>query len=104
MKAGTAQKLVLNMLSTGTMIRLGKVYGNLMVDVQATNQKLVHRARRLVSQLDEVDLIQAQALLDQSGGEVKTAIVMQRREVDAAQARQLLQGVEGQLRRLIDPA
>jgi N-acetylmuramic acid 6-phosphate etherase len=104
MKAGTAQKLVLNMLSTGTMIRLGKVYGNLMVDVQATNQKLVHRARRLVSQLAEVDLIQAQALLDQSGGEVKTAIVMQRREVDAAQARQLLQGVEGQLRRLIDPA
>ena len=102
MKAGTAQKLVLNMLSTGTMIRLGKVYGNLMVDVQVTNKKLAERARRLVSQITGIDSDLAQALLDEAGGQVKTAIVMQVQQVDAIQARQLLYQVDGQLRPLID--
>ncbi len=103
MKAGTAQKLVLNMLSTGTMIRLGKVYGNLMVDVQVSNSKLAGRARRLVAQIAGVDAVQAQTLLDAADGEVKTAIVMQVQQVDAQQARQLLQQVDGHLRQLIDP-
>jgi N-acetylmuramic acid 6-phosphate etherase len=96
--------MVLNMLSTGAMIRLGKVYGNLMVDVQITNQKLAERARRLVSQIAAVDAAQAQRLLDAAEGQVKTAIVMQRHQVDAGQARQLLQQVDGHLRRLLEEA
>lgn len=75
MKAGTAQKMVLNMLSTGTMIRLGKVMGNLMVDVQATNDKLKARAVRIVMEAAEVDKGTAEAALQQSGGSAKKAIL-----------------------------
>lgn len=75
MKAGTATKLVLNTLSTGVMIRLGKTYGNLMVDVQPKNAKLRERARRIVARACTIDEQQAAALLDQCDGEVKTAIV-----------------------------
>ena len=102
MKAGTAQKLVLNMLSTGAMVRLGKVYGNLMVDVRPTNSKLVDRARRIIMQIAAVDHDAVPRLLEASGGEVKTAIVMARRRVKAAEARELLKAAGGRLRDVID--
>ncbi|QDT01857.1 N-acetylmuramic acid 6-phosphate etherase [Rubripirellula lacrimiformis] len=98
MKAGTATKMVLNMLTTGAMIRLGKTYGNLMVDLRATNEKLKHRSRRLVTQFTDLDLDEAQTLLDSAGGELKTAIVMQRRNVTADQARNILSEHDGHLR------
>jgi N-acetylmuramic acid 6-phosphate etherase len=102
MKAGTAQKLVLNMLSTATMVKLGKVYGNLMVDVRPTNIKLVDRARRIITQIAQVDYDEAGRLLDASGGEVKTAIVMSRRAVPTDEARALLDAAGGRLRTVID--
>lgn len=102
MKAGTAQKLVLNMISTGAMIKLGKVYGNLMVDVQARNEKLLLRARRIVMQVGRVDDAQAAALLEQARNDVKTAIVMARTGLTAAEARARLAAADGFLRRVID--
>lgn len=102
MKAGTAQKLVLNMLSTATMVRLGKVYGNLMVDVRATNEKLVDRARRIVAQIAAVPYDEAARLLDASGDEVKVAIVMAKRGVAADEASHLLDAAGGRLRAVID--
>lgn len=101
MKSGTAQKMVLNMLSTGTMIKLGKVYGNLMVDVKVTNKKLEQRARRLVMKVAEADETRATALLDQSNNEVKTAIVMHMRDVPADTARTLLSDANGLLGQVI---
>jgi N-acetylmuramic acid 6-phosphate etherase len=101
MKAGTAQKLVLNMLSTASMVRLGKVYGNLMVDVQTTNIKLVDRAVRIVMQITEVPRETAQYLLEKANGSAKVAIVMHRRSVTAEEARQLLATHNGQLRAVI---
>jgi len=101
MKAGTAQKLILNMLSTATMIRLGKVYGNLMVDVSVSNDKLLRRARGLVAKITGVDADRAAELLSQANNEVKTAVVMQRKQVDALTARQLLAQASGHLRRVI---
>lgn len=95
MKAGTAQKMILNMLSTASMIKLGKVYGNLMVDLKVTNQKLADRAERLVMQLTGLDESAAKRLLSQANHEVKTAVVMQRRQVDEAEARRLLQEANG---------
>jgi N-acetylmuramic acid 6-phosphate etherase len=76
MKAGTATKLVLNMITTGAMIRLGKTFGNLMVDLRATNDKLKDRSERIVMEVCEVDREAARRLLDGAGGTVKTAIVM----------------------------
>lgn len=90
LKAGTATKLVLNMLSTATMIRLGYVYGNLMVNVQPTNVKLRDRARRIVAQAAQVDAAKASTLLESAGGSVKTAIIMGRRGLDRAAAERLL--------------
>ncbi|MEZ4668314.1 MAG: N-acetylmuramic acid 6-phosphate etherase [Anaerolineae bacterium] len=101
MKAGTAQKLVLNMISTATMIRLGKVYGNLMVDVKVTNAKLLTRARKLVAQIADVDMERAADLLAQANNEVKTAVVMQRKQVDVETARSLLAQAGGHLRTVI---
>lgn len=101
MKSGTAQKMVLNMLSTGTMIKLGKVYGNLMVDVKVTNQKLADRARRLVMHLTDVDETTAQALLDQANNEVKTAVVMHKQTISAEGARKRLADVDGLLGQVI---
>ncbi len=75
LKSGTAQKMVLNMLSTGVMVRLGKTYGNLMVDVKASNSKLRARARRIVAAATGLEDEEAAALLERCGGEVKTAIV-----------------------------
>ena len=104
MKAGTAQKMILNMLSTAVMIRLGKVYGNLMVDVKVSNQKLAERARRLVMRLTAVDRDEARRLLARADNDVKTAVVMKRLDVDCREARRLLAGVKGKLRALIGDA
>jgi len=98
MKAGTAQKLVLNAFSTTLMIRLGKVYGNLMVDVQATNAKLRRRAVRLVELATGAELAAVERALAESTGEVKTAIAMLRLGLDAGVARQRLAAVDGRLR------
>jgi N-acetylmuramic acid 6-phosphate etherase len=98
MKAGTAQKLVLNAFSSTLMIRLGKVYGNLMVDVQATNEKLRQRAVRLVEQASGVDREAAARALAESHGEVKTAIAALRLGVTAEVARQRLAANDGRLR------
>lgn len=101
MKAGTATKMVLNMLSTGVMIRLGKTYGNLMVDLRATNTKLIQRAHRIVTRLTGLADEAAGELLRQADGEVKTAIAMHHRGVTAAVARDLLRSHEGHLRKVI---
>ena len=90
MKSGTAQKMVLNMLSTGAMIRLGKVYGNLMVDVKPSNEKLIGRCRRIVSAAAEVDEETAREALERCGYRPKTAIVMLRLGVDGEKALELL--------------
>ena len=104
MKAGTATKLVLNSLTTAAMIRLGKTYGNLMVDLRATNVKLRDRSRRIVAMLADVGEEAAQALLDRCDGEVKTAIVAHRKAVDADEARDILQKCDGHLRAAIGDA
>jgi N-acetylmuramic acid 6-phosphate etherase len=91
LKAGTAQKLVLNMLSTLTMVRLGKTYGNLMVDVRVTNAKLRDRATRIVEQVTGASPEDAAAALAQAGDEAKVAIVMLRRDVSADEARRRLE-------------
>ncbi len=101
LKAGTSQKIALNAISTALMVRIGKVYDNLMVDVVATNEKLRGRAERLVCTLAEIDETRARALLAQAGGRVKTAVVMARRGVDADTAAALLADVDGSLRALL---
>jgi len=98
LKAGTATKLVLNMLSTGAFVRLNKVYGNLMVDVQTTNAKLVARAVRIVAEAVACNATLAQQLLDQCDGEVKAAIVVGRKRVAPAIARTLLLTHDGSVR------
>lgn len=102
LKAGTAQKLVLNMLSTATMVRLGKTYGDLMVDLRATNDKLRHRARRIVAQAAGVDDAQAAVALAGAGGQVKVAVVMLRCRVPAERAAALVEAAGGNLRRALD--
>ncbi|MET9438124.1 N-acetylmuramic acid 6-phosphate etherase [Streptomyces sp. NPDC006551] len=98
LKAGTAQKLVLNMISTITMIRLGKTYGNLMVDVRASNEKLQARSRRIVSLATGAPDEQIEAALDAADGEVKTAILMILADIDAKAADQRLTDSHGHLR------
>ncbi|MCD9468037.1 N-acetylmuramic acid 6-phosphate etherase [Photobacterium iliopiscarium] len=98
MKAGTAQKLVLNMLTTGAMIRLGKIYGNLMVDVEATNAKLVERQKQIVMQATDCDREQAEMALNACEGHCKTAIVMILTGVDSDTAKALLQQNKGYIR------
>ncbi len=100
MKAGTAQKLVLNAFSSTLMIRLGKVYGNLMVDVQATNAKLRRRAVRLVCEAAHVDQSAAERALAESAWDVKVAIALLRLGVSAEIARTRLAEADGHLRRL----
>lgn len=95
LKAGTATKLVLNTLTTGAMVRLGKVYGNLMVDLQVTAAKLQDRAERILMELLSVERDAATALLRDAGGHVKTALVMGRLGVDAQQARARLEEAGG---------
>lgn len=87
MKAGTAQKLVLNMLTTGAMVKLGKVYQNLMVDVQATNEKLVDRQQRIVMEATDCDRVRAEQALAEADNHCKTAIVMLLAGLNANEAR-----------------
>jgi N-acetylmuramic acid 6-phosphate etherase len=98
LKSGTATKLVLNMLTTGAMVRLGKTYGNLMVDLQTTNAKLTDRSQRIVSTLAGVSNEEASKLLSKCHGDVKTAIVMHRSSADEAEARKRIAAAGGQLR------
>jgi len=98
LKAGTATKMVLNMLSTGAFVRLNKVYGNLMVDLQATNQKLIGRSVRIVSQATGCDLSTAERVLAECDGEVKAAIVVLQHQVDPPTARTLLLTHNGSVR------
>ena len=102
LKAGTATKLVLNTLTTAVMVRLGKTYGNLMVDLRATNQKLRLRSSRIIRELTGLDEQQAQQLLDRCQGEVKTAVVVQRAGVTPDESRQRLQACGGHLRQALD--
>ena len=97
MKAGTAQKMVLNMLSTGAMVRLGKVYGNLMVDVQATNEKLRVRSENIVMQATGTTREAARKCIAGADGHVKLAIVMASTGLDAATAQLRLQQAKGRL-------
>ena len=97
MKSGTAQKMVLNMLSTGTMIKLGKVYGNLMVDVKPSNEKLIRRCVTIVCAAAECDEATATEALEACGYRPKIAIVMVLRGVDAEQAKKLLCSAEGRV-------
>jgi N-acetylmuramic acid 6-phosphate etherase len=101
LKAGSAQKMILNMLSTASMIRLGKVYGNLMVDVKITNQKLAQRARGIVSQVTGVSDDEAARLLEQTHNEVKPAVVMALLGVTPDEARARLAAADGMLRAVI---
>src|SRR5712691_4343674 len=98
LKAGTATKLVLNMLSTGAMIRLGKVYGNLMVDLMALSAKLHDRGERIVMECGGVSREEARQAIERAKGSVKVAIVMARRKVDANEARTLLDAAGGFVR------
>jgi N-acetylmuramic acid 6-phosphate etherase len=104
MKAGTATKLVLNMLSTGAMIRIGKVYGNLMVDLQAISEKLIDRSRRIVMAATGKPREEALSLLDRAGGSVKQAIVMGRADLSAELAGLLLLEEEGFVSRALERA
>jgi N-acetylmuramic acid 6-phosphate etherase len=100
LKAGTATKLVLNMLSTGVMIKTGAVYGNLMVNVQPTNAKLIDRAQRIIIAATGIDQPTAAALLEKSGS-VKTAIVMQKLNLDRPTAEAKLKTHNGNLSALL---
>lgn len=104
LKAGTATKMVLNMLTTAAMVRLGKAYGNLMVDLQATNNKLVDRGERMVMEVAGVGREEAKRLVSVAGGKVKTAIVMGKRKVNMEEAVRLLEEAGGVVRNVIgDP-
>jgi N-acetylmuramic acid 6-phosphate etherase len=102
LKAGTAQKLVLNMISTISMVRLGKTFGNLMVDLQATNEKLQARAVRIIAYAAEADHAAASAALAAAGGDTRVAIVALRLGVDTALARRLLDEHDGNIRRTLE--
>ncbi|SFU45067.1 N-acetylmuramic acid 6-phosphate etherase [Alicyclobacillus macrosporangiidus] len=102
LKAGTAQKLVLNMISTATMVRLGKVYRNLMVDLRATNEKLVERSKRIIMLATGVSYERAEELLAKSDGQVKVAILMAAGQVDRASAEALLERSRGFLRTALE--
>jgi anhydro-N-acetylmuramic acid kinase len=102
LKAGTAQKMVLNMISTGTMVRLGKTFSNLMVDVQKTNLKLHARAQRIVAQACEISENEAQDLLARCAGEVKTAIVACRGNTTPEDARRRLTAARNVVRKAIE--
>jgi N-acetylmuramic acid 6-phosphate etherase len=90
MKSGTAQKLVLNMLSTGLMIRMGYVLGNLMINVQIKNEKLLDRGRRIVSEVTGCGIVRAAEALDQSGNRVRIAILMARFGISSGNAEERL--------------
>ncbi|MEO6529063.1 MAG: N-acetylmuramic acid 6-phosphate etherase [Gemmatimonadaceae bacterium] len=104
LKAGTATKLILNMITTGAMIRLGKTFGNLMVDLRATNVKLTDRSERIVAEVCGMEREQAHALLARAGGRVKLAIVMHALDVSREEAERRLDGAGGVIRRVVPDA
>lgn len=104
LKAGTATKMILNMLTTGAMIRLGKTWGNLMVDLQATNLKLKDRSERILMETCGIDRDTARGLLESAGGSVKVAIVMHRASIDRDEAQRRLERAGGSIRAVVgDP-
>jgi len=102
MKAGTATKIVLNMISTATMVKMGKVYGNLMVDLKVVNEKLLKRGVRIIAQLTDLDSHSAQKLLHNAGNSVKTAVVMHYKNFDRKEAENILVENGGDLRAVVD--
>lgn len=102
MKAGTAQKLILNMISTTIMVKLGKVYGNLMVDVRATNEKLKVRAKRIIEMTTDLTGEEAVALFMESGESVKVAILMNKTGLGREEAEVLLDHYDGKIRKAIE--
>jgi N-acetylmuramic acid 6-phosphate etherase len=104
LKAGTATKMVLNMITTGAMIRLGKTYGNLMVDLRAMSQKLVDRGERILMEVCGVDREEARRLIHAAHGSVKTAIVMQKLSTTREEAERLLASARGVIRRVVPGA
>lgn len=102
MKSGTAQKLILNMLTTAAMIRLGKVYENMMIDLQMTNQKLVERSKRIIMTITGLSYEDAAGFLEKAEGHVKTALVMIKANVDVKEARKRLEKSDGFVRKAID--
>ena len=102
MKAGTATKMILNMISTATMIRLGKVYGNLMVDLMAVNEKLVDRGIRIIQDITNLDLENSRRILIAAKMSVKTALVMVKKDCNLDIAEKLLMDANGFIRDVID--
>lgn len=101
LKSGTAQKMILNMLSTGAMIRIGKTYKNYMIDVRMVNEKLLDRGCRFVSEIAKISYDEAQKYIEQSGKNVKAACVMAIKKCSKAEAEQQLAAVKGILRKVI---
>jgi len=101
LKAGSAQKMILNMLSTAVMVKLGKVYKNHMVDLQVSNIKLLQRAEVMVAELGEVPQETAAKLLKETGNNVKTAIVMAKRKINVLEAENNLKAVDGILSKIL---
>jgi N-acetylmuramic acid 6-phosphate etherase len=102
MKAGTAQKLVLNMISTAAMIKMGKTYGNVMIDLGGTSEKLKERARKTLMELTGLSYAKAGNLLKVARGHLKTALVMSLKQVTAVEAAKLLIKAEGKLHRILE--
>jgi len=102
MKSGTAEKLVLNMITTTSMIKLGKVYSNMMVDLQMTSRKLEERSKRTLRIFSGVDYEEAEKVLAEAGGHVKTAIVMIEKKVSRGEAERRLELSDGFVRRAIE--
>ena len=101
MKSGTTQKMILNMLSTGAMIRIGKTYKNYMIDLRMVNEKLIDRGTRFVSEIAQIPYAEAQTYIEASHHEVKTACVMAVKKVSYEQAHELIQQADGILRKII---
>ena len=101
LKAGTAQKMILNILSTGAMVKIGKTYKNFMIDVQPTNDKLKDRAIRIVAEIADVDRIKAQKILEEANFDVKTAIIMLKFNCTYEVAKIKLKNYGGILRKII---
>jgi N-acetylmuramic acid 6-phosphate etherase len=102
MKAALAEKMILTMITTTVMVKMGKVYHNLMVDLQATSQKLIERSRRVIMETVGCDYETAGALLDRAGGHVKTAIVMAKKKCDRETARHLIKNAGGLIYKAIE--
>ena len=102
MKAGTATKMVLNMITTTLMIKLNKTYGNLMVDLKTSNKKLWDRGTRIIQHLTDLSYDDSLKLLQSADGEVKTAVVMEKLKMEAGDTREKLNDNKGSLRKVLD--